>query len=312
MIRKLIPIAVCLLTPLAILGCAQDTPQLTAEEDFDQTYEIYSKAETHEARVQPWFGFLERHPGSPEAMRVVRYLASSHYLEEESDPSAAVELVKEYMGHAESDSLAKEYERVLFDLAGETGIEPGLAAEDWEFVVAFGEELLDSLSPRQIRAEAGDRELTDAEVESRIRTEKENVYHRLGRALIRLGQSDEGMARYEEGSQYVELTAGGFSYSQFHEGWATALVDAGKFEAAKEIIAPKAVIAGEIGALGILREAYLGDGGAPGEFDAFVETTREKIARTAPSFAATDYSGKTHRFDGYGGEVTLLAFWFPT
>jgi hypothetical protein len=297
---------------IAFLGCTKDTPELTAKEDFDQTYEVYKQAETHQGKVEPWFAFIKRHPGSDEATQVVSYLASAHYLAEEEDPRGAVDFVLEYMAYADNDTVRDRYDDIYFDLVGESGIAEVLTPEEWESIRAYGEESLATLTPEKLREEAGEEELTDEEVAGRMREKKEHGYQRIAMALVYLGQTEAGLARFEEGSEFVSVTAAGFTYTEYPTNWAKTLTRTGDHKKAIEIAAPRAVILGDEGALSVLKEAYLAGGGSDDGFEGYVEETRHRIARTVPTFAAADYSGDMKQYGGLKGKVTLLTFWFPT
>jgi hypothetical protein len=61
-----------------------------------------------------------------------------------------------------------------------------------------------------------------------------------------------------------------------------------------------------------LEKAYVGKNGSEDGFEAFAGKLHAKIAPTVDEFELPDYEGKRNKYADIRGDVTLLAFWFPT
>jgi len=94
--------------------------------------------------------------------------------------------------------------------------------------------------------------------------------------------------------------------------WAKTLMMTGNHEAAIERFAAEGLIMRNEEALAGLKEAYIGVHGDESGFDAYAATLHRSIAKTIEDFDLPDYKGDRHSFSDLRGDVTLLAFWFPT
>ena len=94
--------------------------------------------------------------------------------------------------------------------------------------------------------------------------------------------------------------------------WARTLLKQGKVAEAVDLLAPNALFGGDKEAMEVMEEAWVAQG-AKGDLQAHLDELRVSKAVPAPDFTLADYEGRPHTFSTLrNGEVTLLAFWFPT
>jgi len=176
------------------------------------------------------------------------------------------------------------------------------------------ETLMKKNTAAAIRAEAGDRELSDAQVQSTIGRNRSQALQSLGRAHLHMGDPKAAIASFEEAGQFATYNHAGFPawpLDDLNLFWARALLQAGDHVAALEKVSVEAVIQERKDALEILEEAAVAAGDGD-DLAAYIGRTRPEIARTMPEFSAYDYDGNQVHYRDLKGKVTLLSFWFPT
>jgi tetratricopeptide (TPR) repeat protein len=206
-----------------------------------------------------------------------------------------------------------EYEVSLED--HQAFAEAALSAESWELARHHAERMLAMNSRERLLGEAADDGTQDEAIAEELGLKKAEGLMLLGWAQANLGEVDDAVRVFEEASQTASHNYVGFSEwptADLDYYWAQALFELGDYQKALDRIAPRAVIGGDEQALALLRKAYLARGHAESAFDDFLKRRRVEIAKVIPTFSVYDYEGNPVSFEQVKGEVTLLAFWFPT
>jgi len=93
--------------------------------------------------------------------------------------------------------------------------------------------------------------------------------------------------------------------------WGETELALGRPQHAAELVAADAVMGRDEGARKTLRAAYEALNGGLDGFDAFLWTTRQRLARQIDDVTLDDYSGEPVSLASTSGSVVLLAFWNP-
>jgi tetratricopeptide (TPR) repeat protein len=306
--------------------------------DFKSTMDAYRAATDDETKYQIWLDFLKRNPDNKHTFGTVQYLAQNYFLEFKDDPDGAIAFAQDNIANLSSEKDKAKGNRLLLSLysksgkgeqmhsmvdemtaSGEINLDDARAitdaavnTEQWEMLRDYSLKGLDMLTPEQIRANAGDRELTDEQVERYLGYAREDVYTKLGWAHANLGEVDQALQSFKEAEQHETFNIAGVAYSELSKYWAKTLLNVGDYEGAMEKIAPEAITFGDEKAFEIYKKAYLAGGGDESALESNIAETRERLARRVPDFAVFDYEGNKVQYADLKGKVTLLAFWFPT
>lgn len=311
----------------------------SSEVDFNETMDAWLHAEG-EAKAQLAFDFLERNPNSNHSLGFVEYLAKNYYLDQKKDPEKAIAFALAQVEKIQNPHVERSVDLFLLQLYGDAGDSRGLrklvnkieferelsleehqtiadsaiAAEDWEMVLRQSETLLKKNTAGTIRAEAGSRRLSDAQVLATIEANSRKALQSLGRAHLHMGDAKAAIASFERAGETATYNYAGFPawpLNDLNLFWARALLEKGDHQAAMEKISFEAVIQERKDALEILEEAMAAAGNEGGLHE-FISQTKPEIARIMPEFSAYDYEGNKVYYGDLKGRVTLLAFWFPT
>lgn len=163
------------------------------------------------------------------------------------------------------------------------------------------------------RAENPSATLSEDRIERAVRRRKASVLTGLGWATSNLGRLDEALAFYADARSHDLIRYLGNTDSKLGTYQGQTLLAAGRVDEALAVLAPEALFGRDPEAVEALRQAYIAKGGSDLDFEAFLDTERERLARPAADFTLADYDGTPHSFAALrNGEVALLTFWFPT
>jgi hypothetical protein len=296
------------------------------------------KVDGARAKVDVLKGFLQKHPDSTHTEDAVGDVV--HYLDEVLNaPQEADELLASLLGKVKDPGrrLAVQVARagVLAKL-GKVEELRALAAEisrggaltyDQSFDVADAAvtvnawpealTLLDKASqlstPEAFRAENPDRTYPEERVQRMVRWRKADVAALQGWALANSGKVAEAL-EVLNGARDADLKLYlGNSGTRLGGLYGRTLLLAGHTEEALKALAPEAIFGDDPEVIAAFKTAYLGTHGSEVGLDEYVEATRTTLARQVDDFELADYAGVKHRLSELrNGEVTLLAFWFPT
>jgi tetratricopeptide (TPR) repeat protein len=308
------------------------------EQEWADLRAAYNELETTEEKVALVEGFLTKYPDTEYAGRLAGTLA--YYRGEEMDDAeGALALLDATLDQNTDPETRFEIAKAMFPLSVEIGEPMDLAtiAEElaavrplnfverievsdlalehgqWETGAAYAEAALEKATADDFLADYPDDDYTREEAEAKAARRTIMSLANLGWAKWNLGQPDEAMAAFDEAAPLQTVGYLGFSDLPLDLYRGRALLASGDAEGAIELLTPRAVLASDEDAMEALREAFAVINREEGEFDDFVWSERQRLARTIDDFTLADYEGEMHDFSALSdGKVTLLAFWFPT
>ena len=325
------------LVVLGASGCARPaaTPE-QIEEAYTASRNDWDKATTAEAKLEIATNFLQEFPDTKHTDRLVGE-AVDLLSDEMKRPADAETLIRTARGRVKDvdtaralairhvEILAKlgksdDLIKVANGLAGDEKMEffdrmsiteAAIAAKAWATALAFAEQAA-AITADQLKAMNPKRYQTAADLERAVNTRRVWALADAGWAQANLGRVDDALATFAIADRLDSKQLPGNSESQLPVYWSRTLLKVGKAKEAADVVAANALYGGDKDAAALFEEAFKAQG-LPGDFAAYVEQSRRRIAPLAPDFTLTDYNGKAHSFAALrAGEVTLLAFWFPT
>jgi len=324
-----------------VCACSKEAP-VDAMDPVEQAWTdfraAYNEAETTEEKVPLIQAFMAEYPNTEFAGRLASALGY-YQGEEMDDPAGAYGLLADTLAKNTDPEARYQIGTAMFPLAMELGepmdlgsVAEELAAtrgldfnemndiadlalehEQWEIGAAYAEASLEKATPEAFLADYPDDDYT-AEVAA-TKAERRQVMGlaNLGWALWNLEQPDEAMAAFERAVPLKSVNYVGAADTPLDYYHGKAKLAAGDAAAAMDLLATSAIMGSDIDALAALREAYVATKGSDEDFDDWMWSQRESLAKTVDTFTLADYDGNTHEFQDLAeGNVTLLAFWFPT
>jgi len=185
-------------------------------------------------------------------------------------------------------------------------------AGDWDVVSSYCDKARPLATADAYRTEWSEYEFTDEEAEKAAKYRKGMVAGKDAWAKANTGRVDEALAQFAEADGWVNRSYLGVPDYDFNLHWADALIMKGRYDDAIGQLATEALVIRRDEAMEGLKKAYNGKNGSDSEFEKYAEKLHRKIAKNVDDFALPDYKGAQHKFADLRGEVTLLAFWFPT
>jgi len=325
-----------LIIPLLLTGCARSRP--SAEEAYTASRKTYDEAKSPEEKVAVWREFLASYPESEHTMSALRptvyYLVERLDAPEEAD-ALVVDLLESVKGPelrrqvllqrlqplaalGNAAELAATVERVagieLLSFSENSDVvEAALDADAWQLAVDRTEIGLGQANAETYRADYPDREFSDDEVRDAVERRLAGMLAAKGWALANLDRPDEGLAALAEAATHDTLQFTGESSNRIGSYRGQILHRLGRDAEAIDALAADALYGDDEEAVDAMRAAYEALHGSDDGFEDFVWSTRLAIAARVVDFTLPDYQGREHTFSSLrGGDVTLLAFWFPT
>jgi hypothetical protein len=183
----------------------------------------------------------------------------------------------------------------------------------WDLALASLETAGKLATPEAFRAEDPDRQYPDERVQRMVKWRKADVAALTGWSLANSGKPAEAMAVFEAGKQLDLKLYMGNSGTRLGGLYGRALLLAGRAEEALKALAPEAVFGDDPDVAAASKAAWAATHGSGAGYDDYISTTRVAMARSVDDFELPDYAGTKHRLSALrNGQVTLLAFWFPT
>ncbi len=327
---------------LGLLGACSKGAPVDAGDPLEQAWTdfrvSYNEAETTEEKVPIIQAFLQEYPDTEYAGRLASALAY-YQGEEMNDPAGAYGLLADTLAKNTDPEARYQIGTAMFPLAMELGepmdlgsVAEELAAtrsldfsemidiadlalehEQWELAAAYAEAALDKATPEAFLADYPDDEYTADEAAAKAERRQVMSLANLGWALWNLEQPDEAMAAFERAAPMKSVSYVGAADTPIDYYHGKAKLAAGDSAAAMELLAASAIMGSDEDAMAALSEAYAAVKGSDEGFDEWIWSQRESLAKTVDTFTLADYEGNIHEFqDLADGNVTLLAFWFPT
>jgi hypothetical protein len=281
--------------------------------------------------------FLTDYPDTKYTARLVMHVFY-YQAERLGDTTGAVAYAEELRGKVKTPELATAYEKSLGEIYGEAGmlnemiaiadqlevtgdlnfndywgiVQIAMENERWKMVRKYCAKARPMANAKSYRADYPERDFTDEEVQQAGAKRAAMISGRDAWALANLGQVDEALVGFAEAGKSIGRSYVGVLDEDIGLHWAKTLLQASLFEDAIEQFAPEALIMQNEDALAGLKKAYSIKNGGEDGFDAFAQKLHFKIAPTVKDFELPDYDGKRVKYADVRGDVTLLAFWFPT
>jgi hypothetical protein len=326
---------------LALLLALTTAPALAAEGDaeaaFEKSREAFMAAESGAEQVAAATDFLSRYPDSPYTARVLR--AGTNVMANElGDLPGAIALSRRAIARMSNPEHIREARKVQLDLFSRPGYEEQLveviaamadqgdlsfvdhleviraatAAEAWSLVIEITDSAMPLANAETFAADYPDRDFSEDYIKEAGRNRRGLVETYRGWALTNQGLTAGAVTAFAMAEVNLRPTYLGVPDNELNRYWGEALYRQGEYQAALETLLPAAVWAADEEALALARKAYAHQHGSDAGFAAMLEEYRQTNARKIDDFTLEDYAGQARSFSDLHGEVTLLAFWFPT
>ena len=191
-------------------------------------------------------------------------------------------------------------------------IEYGIKAEDWEVVQQYCGKAHPLATADAYRQEWSQYEFTDEQADEAAGNRKAMLAIKDGWAKANRGHIDEALADFALANDKIRRSYLDIPEYDLNLYWGGTLVMKGDYGEAVRLFAPEALIMGREEAVAGLKKAYMGMNGSETGYEEYTDRLHRDIAKTVDDFDLPDYEGQMRNFTDLRGEVTLLAFWFPT
>jgi hypothetical protein len=288
-------------------------------------------------RLAVYKSFLENYP---ESGRTAGVMGAVVYYQGEKlgDTEGALAFVENIRSQITDPVIAKEADKALMEIYGEADKKDkmlaladrfeaegemqfgdywklvgfGVEHEDWSMVRNYCDKAHPLATPAAYREEWPKYEFTDEEAEKAAKNREAMLATKDGWAKANTGNLDAALADFVLADGSIRRNYVGIPDDDLNIYWGRTLVMNGDYQAAIDKFAPDALIAGKEDAIAGLKTAYEKLNGSADGFDAFCKKIHKNITKAVDDFELPDYKGNRHRFSDLLGDVTVLAFWFPT
>ena len=305
------------------------------EADFQAMIKDYQAAENEEGKLKAITEFLTKHPDSDKTSDVLNAAVRMQFMRGENGPDldGAVEFVKGHIARVKNpenlaatktvllrlyaDAEKTEEIKALLAEMGDPQLLPRKAleqiypvarkAEMWDVAIDYAKATVTKLDGELAEADPADINTTRM-----IKRSKGFAMEALGASLAGKGELDEALNAFADAEKSITFNFAGNVYGEFRDSWASALLQKKDYSKAMEVLTPDAVFLSKPSSLELYKEAFVAAGNKESQLAAHIERQRKELARKVPEFTVFDYQGNPANFSDLKGEVTLLAFWFPT
>lgn len=333
-----------LLGTMVLSGCGGDggagsgkSAAERAEQAYQATVEKRRETESMDEKLAFTKKFLDEFPESDRTASAVD--AVYYYQAEElGDMAGAVAYAERVRGGVDDPEIAKAVDKVLIYVYGKsrmlpkmidvadrlsaegsldfsdhsTVVESATEAEDWGLVRQYCEKARAFATEEAYRKERAGAELTGDEVARGVNRRVGMILVNEGWARAHQGEIEEALADFSRADSLVERSYVGVSDHDLDYYWGVVLQMVEKHRAAAEKLAVGALVMRDGRALAALKDAYVGLYGTNQGFDSYAARLHRSVRKPIGDFELADYRGDQHGLRDLRGEVTLLAFWFPT
>ena len=281
--------------------------------------------------------FLEQYPESKYTARLIGHV---YYYQGErlEDPAGAIAYAEDLRAKLTNPDFIADFDKQMVELYGEAGmldkmtklageleaagemkfgdywniIQIATDHEDWAMVRTYCKKAWPMADAKSYRADYPDYDFTDEEVQKAGDNRTGMIAGKEAWALANMGMVDEALSHFEMTEMKLSRSFVGVPDYDIGLHYANTLSMKGDYDRAIEKFAPEALIMRNEEALAGLEKAYAGKNGSADGFDAFAAKLHTEIAPKVVDFELPDYEGKRNKYADIKGEVTMLAFWFPT
>jgi hypothetical protein len=344
MFRRLMMLA---FTVIALAGCggdgnggdraAEKKDAKTAKEIYADLAEARRDLETTEEKLAVTKNFLSEYP---ESEVTARALDAVLYYQGEAlgDLEGAITYAEGLRDRVTNAEILTAVDKVMIPWYGQAGkkekmlsvadrlaaanalgfndhwnvIEAAGDADDWELVRAYCEKARPVATAEAYRADYPNGEFTEDEVAQAADNRLGMILVMEGWARANQGEIDAALDELAKADGLVRHSYVGTADYDLDTYRARTLMMARDFEKAIDQFAREALVMGNAEALTGMKEAYAALHGDTVGFTDYAATLHRSVAKTVQDFQLSDYEEKPRRFSNLRGDVTLLAFWFPT
>ena len=334
---------VAILTLMAVVGlagaCARQEPVDPAEAAWTDLVESWNGLDTAEDKTALAEEYLAEYPdtehsgsmasvivyyrgqemGDPQGARDVVTTA----LEQIQDPEQRFAVSMELLSLADSVEVALDLGQVVDELEAQRPLtysehqqvfETATDLGQWAIAAEHAEAASELATPEVYRADYPDREFSDQDVSERVRRRKAEALAYSGWAAYNLGDTELAFARFAAADDVGSVNYLGVPNTPLFTFWGRAALGEGDLDSAIELLGAEVAFGSDgASAEDYLRESYIAKNGDENGFDEFLWATRNDLATDVQDFTLSDYQGQQVSLgDVSSGNVTLLAFWFPT
>jgi tetratricopeptide (TPR) repeat protein len=281
--------------------------------------------------------FLEQYPESQYTARLITHVF--YYQGERlEDMPGAIAYAEELRAKIVDPDIVKDIDREMVGLYGDAGMTDKMVAlatrlEDagdmkfndfwriieicsdngnWEMVRTYSKKARPMANAETYRSDYPQYDFTDEEVEQAGGNRTAMVAGKDAWALANLGSVDDALVLFAQAGKTIKRSYIGVPDYDIGLHWANTLLMNGDYDGAMEMFAVEALVMGNEDAREGLKKAYVGKMGNETEFDKYADRLHREIAKSVVDFELPDYEGTRMKYADIRGDVTLLAFWFPT
>jgi len=331
--------AVLLAVVLSVMTVTMAVPNdgAAVDEAYKAMIEERREHEDMSERLALTIKFLEQYPESKYTARLIGhvYYYQGERLEDSPGAIAYAEALRTKLTNPE---FVTDFDKRMVELYGEAGMLDKMTAlagklesagemkfsdywnivqiatnhEEWGMVRTYCKKARPMANAETYRLDYPQYDFTDEEVQEAGNNRTAMVAGKDAWALANLGRLDDALAEFETTDEKLNRSYVGVPDYDIGLHWANTLLMKGDYDGAMKRFAPEALIMRNDAALAGFKKAYVGKNGGDEGFDQFAGSLHAKIAPTVEGFELPDYDGKRNKYADIRGDVTLLAFWFPT
>ncbi len=330
---------ILMMVVLLSFGCSRraEPPVSGVTETYEAFKGAFEDADSNEEKARLVENFLTSYPDSEYSGKIANWVA--YYLGEKMvEMDRAFEVVKSAYDQIADPERRFEVSLALYPMARELGqpmkltaaadelaatrpltfserinvVDMAEAAGEWAVSESYAAQALNRSSFDAYVADNPNRVLSYDEIMSGVRGRAETALLKQAWALANLDRLDEAQELFASVSALSHTNYIGVANTEVNTYRGRTMLKAGDVDRAIEVLEMDAVMGERDPALEVLREAYALKNGGDDGFEDYLWTSRRRLARNLDGFTLPDYSGVDHKVTGGGGNVMLLAFWFPT
>ncbi len=317
-------------------GCGNEQSR-KAEEAYQKAVEMRRGSDSPEEKLAITKKFLDEFPESDHTAGMLS--AAVYYQGEElGDTVGAVAYAETIRNQVDDPQIEMAVDKEMVNIYGETGMVPkmlavadrlsaagalgfrdhwniigsAIKAENWALAREYCEKAEGLVNADSYRADNADQKFTNVEIEQGVRNREGMLLVKNAWARANQGEVDAALADFAKADglverSYIDTPAHGLDLY-----WGKVLLLKGDYQSAESKLATAGLVTRNEEALAGLKKAYVGMKGSDSGFDVYSAELHRSVAKIVEDFELSDYEGERHRLSKLRGDVTLLAFWFPT
>ena len=332
----LVALAAVILAGMVAVAIPQDEA-VSVDDAYKQLVEKRREYDDMAKRLELTKAFLAKYPDSKYTARLAQH---AYYYQGDrlDDVPGAIAYAEGLRAGLTNPEFIVDYDKKMVELYGEAGMldrmtrlagqleEAGemefndywnimLVATDhqnWSMVRTYAKKAWPTADAAGYRADHPGYDLTDEELQKAGDNRTGMVAGTEAWALANMGMIDEALSHFEMTSMKLNRSFVGVPDYDIGLYYANTLLMKGDYEAAINMFAPEALIMQNEKAIAGLKDAYTKWNGSNAGYDEYAAKLHVRIAPKIADFELPGYDGKRFKYADIRGDVTMLAFWFPT